>query len=77
MLVIAILSTLYTGGQVLRQVHELFTGKQVIQQPTSALLDIFGDQVCFCMQYFTSYLFDESWLKYNYILKNKVLKNYT
>jgi hypothetical protein len=44
-LAIAILSTLYAGGQALRQVHELWTGNRLFQQRTSALLDFFGDQV--------------------------------
>lgn len=45
LLAIAILSTLYTGGQVLRHIHELSTGKFLLQQRTSAMVDFFGDQV--------------------------------
>lgn len=44
-LAIAILSTLYAGGQALRQVHELWTGNRLFQDRHSALLDFFGDQV--------------------------------
>ncbi|KAJ9185435.1 hypothetical protein P3X46_005073 [Hevea brasiliensis] len=45
LLAIAILSTLYTGGQVLRHVHELWTGKLTLQRRTSAMVDFFGDQI--------------------------------
>ncbi|KAL3531630.1 hypothetical protein ACH5RR_005151 [Cinchona calisaya] len=45
-LAIAILSTLYTGLQVFRHVHELSTGREVFSsRRNSALLDFFGDQV--------------------------------
>ncbi|XP_057499389.1 CASP-like protein 4B1 [Actinidia eriantha] len=44
-LAIAILSTLYTGVQVLRQVHELSTGKLLFSRRNLALVDFFGDQV--------------------------------
>ncbi|KAF3448897.1 hypothetical protein FNV43_RR09613 [Rhamnella rubrinervis] len=44
-LAIAILSTLYTGLQALRQVHELSTGKYFITRGTSAIVDFFGDQI--------------------------------
>uniref|UniRef100_A0A2N9G091 CASP-like protein n=1 Tax=Fagus sylvatica TaxID=28930 RepID=A0A2N9G091_FAGSY len=44
-LAIAILSTLYTAVQALRHVHELSTGKHLIQQRTSAMVDFFGDQI--------------------------------
>ncbi|XP_041028101.1 CASP-like protein 4B1 [Juglans microcarpa x Juglans regia] len=44
-LAIAILSTLYAGGQALRQVHELWTGNRLFQDRHSALLDFFGDQI--------------------------------
>ncbi|KAJ0028445.1 hypothetical protein Pint_34979 [Pistacia integerrima] len=40
-LAIAVLSTLYTGGQALRHVHEISTSKQLLQPRTSALLDFF------------------------------------
>ncbi|XP_002526699.2 CASP-like protein 4B1 [Ricinus communis] len=45
LLAISILSTLYSGGQVLRNVHELSTGKLIFQRQTSAMLDFFGDQL--------------------------------
>ncbi|KAK7826105.1 hypothetical protein CFP56_032465, partial [Quercus suber] len=38
-LAIAILSTVYTGGQVMRQAYELCTGKLLLQQRSSTLLD--------------------------------------
>lgn len=41
----AILSILYTAGQALRHVHEMSTGKQMLERRTSALVDFFGDQV--------------------------------
>jgi hypothetical protein len=44
-LAIAILSTLYTGLQAIRQVHELSTGKYFITRSTSAIIDFFGDQI--------------------------------
>ncbi|XP_041027088.1 CASP-like protein 4B1 [Juglans microcarpa x Juglans regia] len=44
-LAVAILSTLYAGGQTLRQVHELRTRKTLLQQRTSAFLNFFGDQI--------------------------------
>lgn len=47
-LAIAILSTLYTGLQVFRQVHELSTGREVFSSRRNcASLDFFGDQVVF------------------------------
>ncbi|KAH7843979.1 hypothetical protein Vadar_023089 [Vaccinium darrowii] len=49
LLAIAILSTLYTGAQVLRQLHELFTGKQLVSPRCLALVDFLGDQI---MAYF-------------------------
>lgn len=45
-LAIAILSTLYTGLQVVRQVHELSTSKEAFSRQNLALLEFFGDQVC-------------------------------
>ncbi|KAF1868204.1 hypothetical protein Lal_00018723 [Lupinus albus] len=45
LLAVAILSSLYTGGQVYRQVHELFIGKNLLQPRTAALIDFFGDQI--------------------------------
>ncbi|KAG5552866.1 hypothetical protein RHGRI_010840 [Rhododendron griersonianum] len=44
-LAIAILSTLYTGAQALRQVQEMSTGKQIFPSRTLALVDFFGDQI--------------------------------
>ncbi|THG09540.1 CASP-like protein 4B1 [Camellia sinensis] len=44
-LAIAILSTLYTGAQALRQVHELSTGKQFLSPRNLAFIDFFGDQI--------------------------------
>ncbi|GAB2272118.1 hypothetical protein Dimus_006937 [Dionaea muscipula] len=44
-LAIAILSTLYTGIQSLKHVHQLSTGKELIAQRTWALVDFFGDQI--------------------------------
>ncbi|MCD7470218.1 hypothetical protein HAX54_009932 [Datura stramonium] len=44
-LAIAILSSLYTGLQVLRQIHELSTGKESFSRPRLALVGFFGDQV--------------------------------
>ncbi|KAF7845256.1 CASP-like protein 4B1 [Senna tora] len=48
-LAIAILSTLYTGCQVFRQVQELSTGKSLLQPRTASLIDFCGDQI---MAYF-------------------------
>ncbi|RDX79064.1 CASP-like protein 4B1, partial [Mucuna pruriens] len=45
MLAVAILSCLYTGVQVFRQVHELSTGKNLLQPTTTGLIDFVGDQV--------------------------------
>ncbi|CAN4126236.1 unnamed protein product [Withania somnifera] len=44
-LAIAILSTLYTGLQVLRQIHELSTGKESFSQQRVAFVGFVGDQV--------------------------------
>ncbi|KVI11204.1 Uncharacterized protein family UPF0497, trans-membrane plant [Cynara cardunculus var. scolymus] len=44
-LAIAILSTLYTGLQSWRQIHEMSTGKEIISGRNSAVIDFFGDQV--------------------------------
>ncbi|XP_004492518.1 CASP-like protein 4B1 [Cicer arietinum] len=41
----AILSSLYTGAQVFRQVQELSTGKQLIKPRIAAMVDFFGDQI--------------------------------
>ncbi|OVA17215.1 Uncharacterized protein family UPF0497 [Macleaya cordata] len=45
LLAIAILSTLYTGGQVLRQIHQFSTGKAIFEQRTTGFADFFGDQI--------------------------------
>jgi len=45
LLAIAILSSLYTGGQAFRQIHELSTAKQLLKPRMAAMLDFFGDQV--------------------------------
>ncbi|KDP22814.1 hypothetical protein JCGZ_00401 [Jatropha curcas] len=45
LLAIAILSTLYTGAQVLRHVHELSTGKLLLEGRNSAIVEFFGDQI--------------------------------
>ncbi|KAG8374462.1 hypothetical protein BUALT_Bualt11G0134700 [Buddleja alternifolia] len=44
-LAIAILSTLYTGLQALRQFNELSTGKEILSRQTLARIDFFGDQI--------------------------------
>ncbi|XP_071722335.1 CASP-like protein 4B1 [Rutidosis leptorrhynchoides] len=44
-LAIAILSTLYTGLQSWRQIHEMSTGKAIISGRNLALIDFFGDQI--------------------------------
>ncbi|KAI3676218.1 hypothetical protein L1987_85819 [Smallanthus sonchifolius] len=44
-LAIAILSTLYTGLQSWRQIHELSTGRRIISGLNLALIDFFGDQI--------------------------------
>ena len=48
---IAILSSLYTGAQAFRQVHELSTGKQLIKPRMAAFIDFFGDQVCYVIHF--------------------------
>lgn len=45
LLAIAILSTLYTGAQVGRQIHELRTGKEILSPQMMVLLNFVGDQV--------------------------------
>lgn len=45
LLAIAILSTLYAGGQALRQVNELSTGKHLFRPRTASMVDFFGDQI--------------------------------
>ncbi|KAI6675263.1 hypothetical protein NL676_003169 [Syzygium grande] len=45
LLAIAVLSSLYTGIQAVRHIHQISTGNQFLQQRTSALIDFCGDQV--------------------------------
>ncbi|XP_027337260.1 CASP-like protein 4B4 [Abrus precatorius] len=45
LLAVAIISSLYTGVQVFRQVHELSIGKSLLQPRISGLIDFVGDQV--------------------------------
>lgn len=45
LLAIAILSTLYTGGQCYRQFHQTYTGKDLLPLKTVALIDFVGDQI--------------------------------
>ena len=47
LLAIAILSTLYTGGQCYRQFHQAYAGKDLLPLKTAALIDFVGDQVSF------------------------------
>ncbi|CAJ1809332.1 unnamed protein product [Sphenostylis stenocarpa] len=49
LLAIAILSSMYTGAQVFRQMHEFSTAKQLLKPRMAAMIDFFGDQI-------TSYL---------------------
>ncbi|CAO2839243.1 unnamed protein product [Amaranthus hypochondriacus] len=42
---IAILSTIYTGLQCFRHIHQLSTGNEIITLKNSALVDFIGDQV--------------------------------
>ncbi|KAL8146648.1 hypothetical protein AgCh_004398 [Apium graveolens] len=44
-LAIAILSTLYTGAQVGRQIQELRTGKEILSPRMMVLLNFVGDQI--------------------------------
>jgi len=45
LLAIAILSSLYTGGQAFRQIRELSTAKQMLKPKMAAIIDFVGDQV--------------------------------
>ncbi|XP_058729003.1 CASP-like protein 4B1 [Vicia villosa] len=45
LLAVTIFSSLYTGGQVYRQIHELSTGNNMFRPTTAALIDFLGDQV--------------------------------
>ncbi|KAG2404576.1 hypothetical protein LR48_Vigan11g031900 [Vigna angularis] len=45
LLAIAILSSLYTGGQAFRQIHELSTAKQLLKPKMAAIIDFAGDQI--------------------------------
>ena len=51
LLAIAILSTMYTGLQCLRHVHQLSTGNDFFNLKTSAFVDFVGDQVSFYCQF--------------------------
>ncbi|KAF7145682.1 hypothetical protein RHSIM_Rhsim04G0124200 [Rhododendron simsii] len=44
-LAIAIMSTIYTVAQLVRQVHGLFTGRQLFPPRNLAVLDFLGDQI--------------------------------
>ncbi|KAL2541428.1 CASP-like protein 4B1 [Abeliophyllum distichum] len=44
-LAIAILSSLYTGLQILRQIHELSTGTEMTSRKNLLMVDFFGDQI--------------------------------
>ncbi|KAH6806818.1 hypothetical protein C2S51_027926 [Perilla frutescens var. frutescens] len=44
-LAIAILSTLYTGLQIWRQIHEFYTTKEIISRQNAAIVDFIGDQI--------------------------------
>ncbi|XP_074281434.1 CASP-like protein 4B1 [Silene latifolia] len=44
-LAIAILSTIYTGVQTYKQVHQHSTGKELLAFKNSALIDFVGDQI--------------------------------
>lgn len=52
MLAIGILSSLYTGAQIFRQIHELSTGKQLIKPSLATIIDFFGDQVCHVIHFY-------------------------
>ncbi|QCE12047.1 hypothetical protein DEO72_LG10g3287 [Vigna unguiculata] len=45
LLAIAILSSLYTGGQAFRQIRELSTAKQMLKPKMAAIIDFVGDQI--------------------------------
>ncbi|XVE76634.1 hypothetical protein DITRI_Ditri12bG0189200 [Diplodiscus trichospermus] len=45
LLAIAILSTLYTGGQAFRHVNAIWKEQQIFEQRISAMVDFLGDQV--------------------------------
>ncbi|KAF6174088.1 hypothetical protein GIB67_020270 [Kingdonia uniflora] len=45
LLCIALLATIYTAAQVIRQMHQFSSGKAMFSQHTSSLVDFFGDQV--------------------------------
>lgn len=46
-LAIAILSTLYTGFQTWKQIHEIYTSREIISRRNAAMIDFVGDQVLF------------------------------
>ena len=79
-LAIAILSTVYTGVQALRQVHELSTGKQqILSQRSLAFVNFFGDQVCLFFHGFDlgfiqyEFRFDMSQFEYEYLVLRIIL----
>ncbi|XVF08352.1 hypothetical protein REPUB_Repub06bG0219300 [Reevesia pubescens] len=59
LLAIAILSSLYTGGQALRHVNAIWKGKTIFEQRVSAMVDFFGDQVGFSKTFIKFLQFDD------------------
>ncbi|KAK2378792.1 CASP protein 4B1 [Trifolium repens] len=45
LIAVSIFTSLYTGGQVYRQIHELSTGNDVFRPTMAAVIDFLGDQV--------------------------------
>lgn len=45
LLVVAFFTSIYTGSQVYRQIHELITGNNIFRPTTAAVIDFIGDQV--------------------------------
>jgi len=45
LLAVAFFTSIYTGCQIYRQIHELTTGNNVFRVTTAALIDFVGDQV--------------------------------
>lgn len=45
LLAIAILSTLYTGFQTLRDFHEIYTGRETFSHQNTVMLNFFADQI--------------------------------
>ncbi|GAU13884.1 hypothetical protein TSUD_262110 [Trifolium subterraneum] len=44
LLAVSIFTSLYTGGQVYRQIHELSTGDNIFRPTMAAVIDFLGDQ---------------------------------